>query len=103
MLGVVLNIGVCNCILFSFAINKFLIIERKRWQDIENPVKSVNRDPNFKQCSLPPNEVGYTGGIFNPLSFAPTLETKEKEIALVNLSLSLLDLNCIGLFSLILN
>ncbi|GER27144.1 chlorophyll a /b binding protein [Striga asiatica] len=30
---------------------------------------------------LPLNEVGYPGGIFNPLKFTPTLEAKEKEIA----------------------
>ncbi|KAF8390145.1 hypothetical protein HHK36_024667 [Tetracentron sinense] len=58
----------------------FHYIEIRRWQDIKNP-GSVNRDPIFKSYSLPPNEVGYPGGIFNPLNFAPTLEAKEKEIA----------------------
>ncbi|KAJ8465301.1 hypothetical protein OPV22_027853 [Ensete ventricosum] len=51
-----------------------------RWQDIKYP-GSVNQDPIFKSYSLPPNEVGYPGGIFNPLNFAPTLEAKEKELA----------------------
>ncbi|KAE9608438.1 putative chlorophyll A-B binding protein [Lupinus albus] len=54
-----------------------------RWAmlgDIKNP-GSVNQDPIFKQYSLPPNDVGYPGGIFNPLNFAPTQEAKEKEIA----------------------
>nr|XP_017245320.1 PREDICTED: chlorophyll a-b binding protein 4, chloroplastic-like [Daucus carota subsp. sativus] len=42
---------------------------------------SVNQDPIFKSYSLPPGEVGYPGGIFNPLNFAATEEAKEKELA----------------------
>ncbi|KAL0535686.1 hypothetical protein IC582_030027 [Cucumis melo] len=49
-------------------------------QDIKNS-GNVNKYPIFKQYSLPPNDVGYPGGIFNPLNFEPTLEAKEKEIA----------------------
>ncbi|KAF8408118.1 hypothetical protein HHK36_007261 [Tetracentron sinense] len=66
--------------LFVIEFILFHYVEIRRWQDIKNP-GSVNQDPIFKSYSLPPNEVGYPGGIFNPLNFAPTLETKEKEIA----------------------
>ncbi|XP_019417417.1 PREDICTED: chlorophyll a-b binding protein P4, chloroplastic isoform X2 [Lupinus angustifolius] len=66
--------------LFVIEFILFHYVEIRRWQDIKNP-GSVNQDPIFKQYSLPPNEVGYPGGIFNPLNFAPTEEAKEKEIA----------------------
>ncbi|OIW18499.1 hypothetical protein TanjilG_13251 [Lupinus angustifolius] len=58
----------------------FNYVEIRRWQDIKNP-GSVNQDPIFKQYSLAPNEVGYPGGVFNPLNLEPTYEIKEKEIA----------------------
>lgn len=66
--------------LFVIEFILFHYVEIRRWQDIKNP-GSVNQDPIFKQYSLPKGEVGYPGGIFNPLNFAPTLEAKEKEIA----------------------
>lgn len=66
--------------LFVIEFILFHYVEIRRWQDIKNP-GSVNQDPIFKQYSLPPNDVGYPGGIFNPLNFEPTLEAKEKEIA----------------------
>lgn len=66
--------------LFVIEFILFHYVEIRRWQDIKNP-GSVNQDPIFKQYSLPPNEVGYPGGIFNPLNFAPTAEAKEKELA----------------------
>ena len=66
--------------LFVIEFILFHYVEIRRWQDIKNP-GSVNQDPIFKQYSLPPNEVGYPGGIFNPLNFAPTEEAKEKELA----------------------
>ncbi|KAD4385322.1 hypothetical protein E3N88_25490 [Mikania micrantha] len=66
--------------LFVIEFILFHYVEIRRWQDIKNP-GSVNQDPIFKSYSLPPNEVGYPGGIFNPLNFAPTEEAKEKEIA----------------------
>ncbi|CAL0319897.1 unnamed protein product [Lupinus luteus] len=66
--------------LFVIEFILFHYVEIRRWQDIKNP-GSVNQDPIFKQYSLPKNEVGYPGGIFNPLNFAPTEEAKEKEIA----------------------
>ncbi|KAJ9568354.1 hypothetical protein OSB04_004320 [Centaurea solstitialis] len=66
--------------LFVIEFILFHYVEIRRWQDIKNP-GSVNQDPIFKNYSLPPNEVGYPGGIFNPLNFAPTAEAKEKELA----------------------
>lgn len=66
--------------LFVIEFILFHYVEIRRWQDIKNP-GCVNQDPIFKQYSLPPNECGYPGGIFNPLNFAPTLEAKEKELA----------------------
>ncbi|KAH0451156.1 hypothetical protein IEQ34_018455 [Dendrobium chrysotoxum] len=67
--------------LFVIEFILFHYVEIRRWQDIKNP-GSVNQDPIFKNYSLPPNEVGYPGGIiFNPLNFKPTLEAKEKELA----------------------
>lgn len=72
--------------LFVIEFILFHYVEIRRWQDIKNP-GSVNQDPIFKQYSLPPNEVGYPGGIFNPLNFAPTEEAKEKELANGNLML----------------
>lgn len=67
--------------LFVIEFILFHYVEIRRWQDIKNP-GSVNQDPIFKNYSLPPNEVGYPGGIiFNPLNFTPTLEAKEKELA----------------------
>ncbi|CAN1172312.1 Chlorophyll a-b binding protein 4, chloroplastic [Linum perenne] len=66
--------------LFVIEFILFHYVEIRRWQEIKNPA-SVNQDPIFKQYSLPPNECGYPGGIFNPLNFTPTLEAKEKELA----------------------
>ncbi|PIN06641.1 hypothetical protein CDL12_20800 [Handroanthus impetiginosus] len=66
--------------LFVIEFILFHYVEIRRWQDIKNP-GCVNQDPIFKNYSLPPNECGYPGGIFNPLNFAPTEEAKEKELA----------------------
>jgi len=82
--------------LFVIEFILFHYVEIRRWQDIKNP-GSVNQDPIFKQYSLPPNEVGYPGGIFNPLNFAPTLEAKEKELANGTYSFSL-DFNLMWLW-----
>merc|ERR1711907_12904 len=43
---------------------------------------SVDKDPIFKQNKLPPHEVGYPGGIFDPLGLSAgnIKELKEKEI-----------------------
>ena len=43
-------------------------IQVRRYMDIRNP-GSVNRDPIFSSNSLPDGDVGYPGGIFNPLGF----------------------------------
>ncbi|CAN4100409.1 unnamed protein product [Withania somnifera] len=74
------SLGLLNLRCWKSRFLLFHYVEIRRWQDIKNP-GSVNQDPIFKSYSLPPNEVGYPGGIFNPLNFAPTLEAKEKEIA----------------------
>ncbi|RAL41160.1 unnamed protein product [Cuscuta campestris] len=66
--------------LFVIEFILFHYVEIRRWQDIKNP-GCVNQDPIFKKYSLPPNECGYPGGIFNPLKFAPTVTAKEKELA----------------------
>jgi light-harvesting complex I chlorophyll a/b binding protein 4 len=66
--------------LFVIEFILFHYVEIRRWQDIKYP-GSVNQDPIFKSYSLPPGEVGYPGGIFNPLNFPTSLEYKEKEIA----------------------
>jgi light-harvesting complex I chlorophyll a/b binding protein 2/light-harvesting complex I chlorophyll a/b binding protein 4 len=48
--------------------------------DIRNP-GSVNQDPIFTNNKLPPGEVGYPGGIFDPLGYSKgdlaTLKLKE--------------------------
>jgi len=66
--------------LFVIEFLLFHYVEVRRWQDIKYP-GSVSEDPIFKGNKLPPGEVGYPGGIFNPLNFPTTLEYKEKEIA----------------------
>ncbi|CAM6061091.1 unnamed protein product [Sphagnum tenellum] len=60
------------------------LINAPLWYDAGKDIKypdSVNQDPIFKSYSLPAGEVGYPGGIFNPLNFPTNLEYKEKEIA----------------------
>merc|ERR550514_1987400 len=56
-------------------------VELRRWQDLNNP-GSVDQDPVFKQNKLPTHEVGYPGGIFDPLGMSKSnlKELKEKEI-----------------------
>ena len=43
-------------------------VEVRRAYDFKNP-GSQDQDPIFKNNSLPKHDVGYPGGIFNPLSF----------------------------------
>eukprot|EP00746_Dinoflagellata_sp_MGD_P154442 gnl/MRDRNA2_/MRDRNA2_84808_c3_seq1.p1 gnl/MRDRNA2_/MRDRNA2_84808_c3~~gnl/MRDRNA2_/MRDRNA2_84808_c3_seq1.p1 ORF type:complete len:214 (-),score=17.54 gnl/MRDRNA2_/MRDRNA2_84808_c3_seq1:543-1097(-) len=59
----------------------FHYVEIRRWQDLKNP-GSVNQDPIFKQNTLQPHEVGYPGGIFDPLGLAKGdfSDLKQKEI-----------------------
>ncbi|CAM6118441.1 unnamed protein product [Calypogeia fissa] len=66
--------------LFVIEFILFHYVEIRRWQDIKYP-GSVSQDPFFKNYSLPPGEVGYPGGPFNPLNFPASPEYKEKEIA----------------------
>merc|ERR1712224_199004 len=56
-------------------------VELRRFQDFRKP-GSVDRDPIFKDMKLPDHEVGYPGGIFDPLGISKSgLEAlKVKEI-----------------------
>ena len=65
-------------------INLWLVswVEHKRGQDMANP-GSQAEDPLFKGNSLPAGEVGYPGGIFDPMNMAKggnLAELKLKEI-----------------------
>lgn len=66
--------------LFIIEFLLFHYVEVRRWQDIKYP-GSTSEDPIFKGNKLPPGEVGYPGGIFNPLNFPVNTEYKEKELA----------------------
>ena len=66
--------------LFVIEFILFHYVEVRRWQDIKYP-GSVNADPFNPSLKLPPGEVGYPGGIFNPLNYPTSLENKEKELA----------------------
>merc|ERR1712124_76153 len=59
----------------------FHYVEVRRWQDFRNP-GSVDQDPIFKQNKLPEHDVGYPGGIFDPLGMSKgdLRQLKEKEI-----------------------
>jgi len=59
----------------------FAWVENKRWGDINNP-GSQAQDPIFKENKLPAGEVGYPGGIFDPMGYSKgaelnTLKLKE--------------------------
>jgi light-harvesting complex I chlorophyll a/b binding protein 2/light-harvesting complex I chlorophyll a/b binding protein 4 len=56
--------------LFGVQMLLFAWVELRRLQDIRKP-GSVNQDPIFSNNKLPDsNEVGYPGGIFDPLGYA---------------------------------
>ncbi|PNH12496.1 Chlorophyll a-b binding protein P4, chloroplastic [Tetrabaena socialis] len=64
-------------------------VEVRRWQDYKN-FGSVNEDPIFKGNKVPNTEMGYPGGIFDPLGFskgnlkeAQTKEIKNGRLAMV--------------------
>jgi len=68
--------------LFASMMFLFAFVEFRRLQDIRKP-GSVNQDPIFTNNKLPDgNEVGYPGGIFDPLGYSKggnlqTLKLKE--------------------------
>ena len=55
-------------------------VEVRRWQDMKN-FGSVNEDPIFKGNTVPNEQMGYPGGIFDPFGWSKgdlaTLQTKE--------------------------
>eukprot|EP00878_Enallax_costatus_P021399 GHUV01022649.1.p1 GENE.GHUV01022649.1~~GHUV01022649.1.p1 ORF type:complete len:111 (+),score=36.25 GHUV01022649.1:3-335(+) len=58
----------------------FAFVEFRRLQDIRKP-GSASQDPIFTNNKLPEGEVGYPGGIFDPLGYSKgnmeTLKLKE--------------------------
>jgi hypothetical protein len=66
--------------LFASMMFLFAWAEGRRLQDIRKP-GSVNQDPIFTNNKLPDGEVGYPGGIFDPLGYSKgdmnTLKLKE--------------------------
>ena len=56
-------------------------VEVRRWRDFVKP-GSVDTDPIFAGNALPPHEVGYPGGIFDPLGYSKgdIKELKVKEL-----------------------
>merc|ERR1712187_477980 len=59
----------------------FHYVEVRRWQDFNNP-GSVDQDPIFRENKMPSHEVGYPGGIFDPLGLSKgnLNDLKEKEL-----------------------
>ena len=53
-------------------------VEVRRWVDLKNP-GAASQDPIFTNNKLPKGEVGYPGGIFDPMNLASP-ENKEKEL-----------------------
>lgn len=55
--------------LFAIQLILFAWVENRRLQDIKSP-GSASEDPIFTSNKLPPGDVGYPGGIFDPAGFA---------------------------------
>jgi len=75
-----LPFSISNLLAIEFIL--FHYVEIRRWQDFKKP-GAVDNDPIFKQYKLPSHEVGYPGGIFDPLGFSKEINSddlKEKEI-----------------------
>ncbi|MEW5303270.1 MAG: hypothetical protein WDW36_005977 [Sanguina aurantia] len=72
------NINMGGLLAWEFLLMHF--VEVRRWQDYRNP-GSVNQDPIFPNNKVPNLELGYPGGIFDPLNFSKgnlaELQTKE--------------------------
>ena len=71
-------------------------VEARRYQDYRAP-GSASQDPIFTNNKLPAGEVGYPGGIFDPLNFAKgnLAELKVKEVKNARLAM----LGCLGFFA----
>ena len=53
-------------------------VEVRRWVDLKNP-GAASQDPIFTNNKLPKGEVGYPGGVFDPINMASE-EMKTKEL-----------------------
>lgn len=66
--------------LFAFEFLLMHFVEVRRWQDYKK-FGSVNQDPIFSSFAVPNEEMGYPGGVFDPLGFGggnmKELQTKE--------------------------
>lgn len=67
--------------LVAFQVWAMHFVELKRYYDWRTP-GSVDQDPLFPNNKLPAHEVGYPGGIFDPMGFSKgnIAELKQKEI-----------------------
>jgi hypothetical protein len=54
-------------------------VEIRRWRDFVKP-NSVNTDPIFAGNALPQHEVGYPGGIFDPLGYSKGADFKDLKV-----------------------
>mmetsp|Transcript_37692 Transcript_37692/g.83943 ORF Transcript_37692/g.83943 Transcript_37692/m.83943 type:complete len:265 (+) Transcript_37692:92-886(+) len=72
------NINMGGLLAWEFLLMHF--VEVRRWMDYKN-FGSVNEDPIFKGNKVPNPEMGYPGGIFDPMGFSKgdfkELQTKE--------------------------
>jgi hypothetical protein len=82
--------------LFIAQLFLFGFVEARRYQDYRAP-GSASQDPIFTNNKLPAGEVGYPGGIFDPLGFSKgnLAELKVKELKNARLAM----LGCAGFFA----